>query len=336
MKIILSGGGTIGSVAPLLALLEELPHEEFIFIGTKKGPERELLAKYNIKYLAIASGKLRRYLSFLNLIDLVRIKIAFFQSIFLLIKERPDIIVSVGSFASVPLVLAGWLLRIPSIIHSQDIKTGLAIKLMNPFAKRKTKAFADTDFQGQWIGNPVRDMFVRTNKINLSDDKPVILIIGGSTGALGLNKLVNKELCDFCQVIHLTGKRRVASFEHKDYHDFSFLKEELFEAYQKADLVVTRAGLSTLSELAFLGKPCLIIPMPDSHQEVNAQYFADHKAGLLVKQHDLSPEKFNKIIKLLLENKKIINSFSENIKKINKPHAAQELAKIIQQFKRSA
>lgn len=337
MKIVLSGGGTIGSVAPLLAIIPELSNAEFVFVGTKSGPEKELIEKYNIKFSAIAAGKFRRYFSLYNLLDLIKIKIAFWQSIFLLIKEKPDVIVSVGGFVSVPLVWAGWFLKIPSIVHAQDIKTGLAIKLMSPLAKIKTKAFHDTPFKARWIGNPVRDLFVRTNKFNLKADKPVILIIGGSTGAMGLNKLVSEELCKFCQVIHVIGKnKKVAAITHPDYHEFSFLQEELFEAYQKADLVVTRAGLSTLSELAILAKPCLIIPMPDSHQEINAQYFSLHHAAVMVKQKDLTPEKFNQLIKMLMENKKILASLSENIKKINKSHAAKELAKIIQEFKPSA
>lgn len=336
MKILLSGGGTIGSVAPLLAIIPELPNAEFIFVGTKYGPEKELVGKYNIKFKAIFAGKFRRYFSLANLIDLIKIKIAFWQSIVLLIKEKPDAIVSVGGFVSVPIVLAGWVLKIPSIIHAQDVKTGLAIKLMSPFAEKRTKAFQDTDFKGKWIGNPVRDLFAQTNKINLTDNKPVVLIIGGSTGALGLNKLVSKELCDFCQVIHVAGGRKAAYFKHSNYHDFSFLQEELFEAYHKADLVVTRAGLSTLSELAILGKPCLIIPMPDSHQEINARYFSDHHAAIVVEQKDLLPERFIQIIKAMLENKKTLALLSENIKKINKPNAAQELAKIIQEFAPSA
>ena len=332
-KIILSGGGTIGSVAPLLAIIPELPKAEIIFVGTSDGPEKELISKYNIKFKAIIAGKFRRYFSLNNFVDLLKIKIAFFQSIFFLLKEKPDVIISVGGFVSVPLVWAGWLLKIPSIIHAQDIKTGLAIKLMSPFARKKTKAFQDTPFKAQWIGNPVRDLFVRTNKLNLADNKPVVLIIGGSTGAMGLNKLVSKELCNYCQVMHVTGKnRKVSAFAHPDYHDFPFLQEELFEAYQKADLVVTRAGLSTLSELAILGKPCLIIPMPDSHQEINAKYFSDHHGAVVIKQKDLSPERFIQIIKVLWENKKILVSLGENIKKINKPHAAKELAKIIEEF----
>lgn len=333
MKIILSGGGTIGSVTPLLAVAEKIKDADFLFVGTKNGPEKSLVQARRIRFISILSGKLRRYFSINNFLDLFKIKIAFWQSLFLLLKEKPDVIVSAGGFVSVPLVWAGFILRIPAIVHAQDIKTGLAVKLMKPFAKKITKAFPDTPFKAKVIGNPVRDLSVKTDYLLLKKDKPVVLITGGGTGAVTLNSLVHQDLCDSAQIIHVTGLEKVSqNISHPDYHAFAFLKHEMPEALIKADVVVTRAGLATLTELSALGKPAIIIPMPKSHQEINAQYFANKKAAIYLKQEELTPDKLTKAVINLLNDQKRRKELAKNIKKINKPHAADALAKIICQF----
>lgn len=330
MKIVLSGGGTIGSVSPLLAVAEKMPTDEFLFIGTKHGPEKKLIEDKNIKFDSILSGKFRRYFSIKNLIDIVKIEFACWQSLFILRKYKPDVIVSAGGFVSVPVVWAGYLLRVPVVIHSQDIKTGLAIKLMRPFAKKITKVFADTDLDAEVVGNPVRSLEQTTDSLKLDSDKPVVLITGGGTGAEAVNRLVNQELLKFAQVIHITGKHKKQEvFEHKDYQVFEFLSEEMKEALVKADLVITRAGIGTLSELAYLGKTIVIIPIPDSHQEANAKYFSDHQAAIVLKQESLDGDKLNQIIKDLLDNQDKASVLSENIKKLIKPDAAEKLAAII-------
>lgn len=332
-KIILSGGGTIGSVTPLLAIAEKMPEENFLFIGTKNGPEKDLVTNQGIKFVSITSGKFRRYFSLSNFIDLIKIKIAFWQSIFLLIREKPQVIISAGGFVSVPIIWAGWFLRIPSLVHSQDIKTGLAIKLMKPLAKVVTKAFPDTKLKAKVIGNPVRSLKVKTNFFSFQNKKPIILITGGGTGALTLNKLVSKELCDIANIIHITGQEKnINNINHPDYRAYEFLKLEMLEALIKADLVITRAGLATLTELATLGKPAIIIPIPNTHQEFNAKYFADHQAAIYLSQTNLTPEKLTLAMQELLADQNKMQMLARNIKRINKPHAAETLAKIVASF----
>jgi UDP-N-acetylglucosamine--N-acetylmuramyl-(pentapeptide) pyrophosphoryl-undecaprenol N-acetylglucosamine transferase len=208
-KIILSGGGTGGSVTPLLAVAAELLKEdvkpEFIFVGSEFGPEKELLANFsggvNIKFISIAAGKWRRYLSWRNLLDVLKIGQAFFQSLKLLRQEKPDLVMSAGSFVSVPLVWAAACRRIPILIHQQDIRPGLANKLMAPLARVVTisfeKSFADYGPRAVWTGNPVSDLSVYLDKqsetrkkYNLQPNLPLILVIGGGTGALAINKLI--------------------------------------------------------------------------------------------------------------------------------------------------
>ncbi len=353
MKVFLVGGGTGGSVAPLLAIAEEIkkkkPEAEFIFIGTKKGqPEKEMIKDYNFHFKQIFSGKLRRYFSWQNFIDPIFILLGFFQSIFLLIKFRPQIIISAGSYVSVPVVLAGWLLKIPSLIHQQDIIPSLSNKILAPFAKKITVTFEKSlnDFPKKktvLVGNPVREVIFKGDKerarerFDLEKNLPVVFILGGGTGAAFLNNLVWQsldQLLDFCQIIHLTGKGKLEIRNWKSeinyrYHLYEFLTEEIADAYAVADLVISRAGMNVLSELAVLGKPAIIIPIPDSHQEANAKYFAGKNAVIVLNQKELTSQKLLNEIRKLIFDEKLKNQLQENIKKIIPFDAKEKIVKEI-------
>jgi len=146
MKIIFSGGGTLGPVTPLLAIYDIVktahPEAQFLWVGTKRGPERELVEQKGIRFITLSSGKFRRYLSIWNITDIVRIIIGFFQSIEIIRKESPGLCVSAGGFISTPLHWAAWFLGVPTWIHQQDVKVGLSNKLMAPFAKVITTALS--------------------------------------------------------------------------------------------------------------------------------------------------------------------------------------------------
>lgn len=361
MRIILTGGGTMGPVVPLLALVQEL-REDFkikkqdlnlLWLGTKNGPEKNLIKDYQIPFKHIFHGKFRRYLSFKNLIDPFFIFLGLIQSFFILKKFKPDIILSVGGFVSVPVVWAGWLLKIPTLIHQQDIQPGLANKLMTPFIERITVTFQKSleDFPKNktvWTGNPVRKDILQGNKIraikffNLEKDIPTLLIIGGGRGALELNKIVVEalpQLVKFCQVIHLTGKGKILPILNFDsliarrYRSCEFLKKEIKDAFAIADLIITRAGLSTLTELCFLEKPIIIIPIPNSHQEENARIFEKLRGAVVLSQKNLTPQNLVLEIKGLLTDKRELEKLRRNIKKVMKSNAAdniiQEIYKII-------
>jgi len=348
-KIFLTGGGTGGSVAPLLAIYDEFKDQdvvrpassqfEFLWLGTKFGPERVMVEKEGIKFKAISSGKWRRYFSLKNLVDIFKIKFGFWQAFFIILKSRPSLVMSAGSFASVPVIWAAWLLRVPVLIHQQDIRPGLANKLMAPFAKIVTVAFekslADYGKKAVWIGNPVRRK-LRISNFKTNESLPVVLIVGGGTGATAINELVkssSNELTKFCRIIHVVGKNksnlsnglRVAGYEV-----FEFLNtEQMAETLNKADLVITRAGMGFLSELSYLGKPTIIIPMPDSHQEDNAAFFRNKKAAVTVKQKYLTADNFTHMIKDLLSDEKSLEKLSANMAQAMKKGANQEAMKII-------
>lgn len=332
MTIFFSGGGTAGSVVPLLALAEHLTAQQLHFIGTVNGIEHDLIPRH-IRYHSILSGKLRRYWSWRNWLDPLLMSCGFFEALWLITWYQPSVVVSVGGYVAVPLVWAAWWCNVPVAVHQQDIQVGLGIRLMQPFASLLTKAAADTPLAAETIGNPVRNLTPTTNRFQFTSDLPVVLIFGGSTGAVGLNRLVTKALCEFAEVIHCTGKgRQTPTFRHPRYHQFTLLGEEMKEALAKADLVICRAGLATISELAVLQKPSIIIPMPKSHQEDNAAWLQRHQAAVVLAQSDLTPERFTAEVKQWLSDRTKLQALSQAIGQLNQPDAAKRLAQRLTAF----
>jgi len=351
MRIVLSGGGTGGSVMPLLAVAEEIkkqePSAEFLFVGTRKGvPEKELVQNVGMTYRAIFSGKLRRYFSLKNLVDPFLILFGFFQSVFLILKFRPQAILSAGGFVAVPLSLAGWLLGVPIFIHQQDIVPGLANRIIVPLARRITVSFSVSmeNFEKKktvLTGNPVRPEIFQGKKeeavkiFGLEENVPVLLVKGGSTGAKDLNELIFKiipQLTNFCQIIHLTGPGKMIIGEKADqtrHHQAEFLIKEMADVYQVADLVVCRAGLGTLTELSILRKPIILVPIPDSHQEVNAEYFQKEADVIVLSQKTLTPEILLEEIRNLIQSPDDLKQKGEKIFFLARPQAAEEISQVI-------
>lgn len=348
MRVLLTGGGTFGSVTPLLAIKEELEKDlkkhQFFWVGTKDGQEKNFIEKQGIEFKGINSGKLRRYFSLKNITDIVKIKLGIFESFFIIRKFKPDIILSTGSFVSVSVAVASWLLRKPVLIHQLDVRQGLANKIMSFFAVKITVGFSSS-LKGYparktiWTGNPIRHSLSISksreelrNKFNLNNELPVLLVLGGGTGSLALNKLIVEsldELTVFCQIIHITGKEKnIEAAPNKNYHSFEFL-DNLPEAYAVADGVISRAGIGTLSELAVLKKPTILIPMPSSHQEDNADAFLEAGAVLFLDQNKATAEKIIGESKKILYNEKLRAELSENIGKIAKDGAAKKIVEII-------
>jgi len=316
MKIILSGGYTLGPVTPLLAIAETIKkhHSDarFLWIGTKTGPERKLVEEQVIEFKEITTGKFRRYFSLWNITDVFKIIAGFFQALKIVWKFEPDLCISAGGFVSVPVHYAGWIFGAKTWVHQQDVAVGLANKLMFPIASIKTSALEKKGFA--WLGNPVRSEVLLGSQadakkiFNLKPNLPVVFALGGGTGSLKINQLIVhsvQHLEGVCQIIHLSGKERPQelverAMQHFDlYQVHQFFTTEMKDAFAVADLIIARGGFGTLTEIAATGKPAIIIPKP-GHQEENVGFLEKAGAVMLVDEKTADGNALAHMIKELL------------------------------------
>lgn len=339
MKVIISGGGTAGSVMPLVAIATEIikqhPDSTILFIGTKKGhPEKTIIADYNFEYYGINCGKIRRYFDIKNITDIIRTLSGFIQSLVKINKFKPDIVIGAGGYVSVPVIWAAWVWRKKILIHQQDIKPSVSNILTMALADKITVTFEKSlqNFPASktiWTGNPVRGNINDGNlerayaNFKLKKSLPIVLVIGGGTGSTNINFLINQalsELIKFCQIIHITGQgKHVTGIDSSNYQQYEFITQELKDLLAAADLIVSRAGLSALTEYSILGKPVILIPLPNSHQEANAQYYAEKNAAILLEERNISPTILAAKIREILSDKKGLSLLSEQISRMAKP-----------------
>jgi UDP-N-acetylglucosamine--N-acetylmuramyl-(pentapeptide) pyrophosphoryl-undecaprenol N-acetylglucosamine transferase len=352
MKIMFSGGGTLGPVVPLLAIAEIYkkhdPHVEFFWVGTVHGPEKELVNEYNIPFFTIISGKLRRYISFWNIVDIFKITLGFFQSLFLLWQKKPDLLITVGGFVSVPLHFAAFALGIPAWVHQQDAQVGLANKLMSYTAVKITTALRDSqaafpEDKTEWIGNPVRDLSVKNihdsyPKFGIPEGVPVILAMGGGTGSATINKLILEALPAWPRdwhVIHLVGRERPRELQENatsvfpNYHVYQFLKGDIKDAYAIADIIIARAGFASITELAALGKAAILVPMSDTHQEVNTKLLSENKAAIVLDERTDTGLKLARIVMDLIELQDTRAYLGKRLQTVLPPASPHKIVEIV-------
>jgi len=310
-KIVFTGGGTAGHVTPNIALFPSVKAAgyEISYIGSYDGIEKELITKQGVPYYAISSGKLRRYFDLKNFSDPFKVLKGYFQARKLLKKLKPDVVFSKGGFVSVPVVLAAKHRRIPCIIHESDITPGLANKLAIPAATKVCANFPETisylpEGKAVLTGSPIRQELFTGNKIKGLDycgftaNKPVLLVVGGSTGAAAVNQAVRDLLPTLLlefQVIHLCGKgKKDDSIQREGYVQFEYINEELKDLFAAADLIVSRAGANAICELLALRKPHVLIPLSAAasrgDQILNAESFARQGFSYVLKEEDVTNE----------------------------------------------
>ena len=310
-KIVLTGGGTLGHVTPHLALIPHLQEQgyEIHYVGTENGMEAgKMKAVDGIVYHAVKSGKLRRYFSWQNFTDPFRVIAGAFQSAHLMGKIKPDVVFSKGGFVAVPVVFGAWLRRIPVLCHESDLTPGLANKLCKPFARKFATTFpecaAALGKKAEMTGTPLRpELFTGSREKGLERSgfdgkKPVLMMMGGSSGAQSVNKCLRDALDDLTEtfdVLHVCGKGNLdeSLAGRKGYSQVEFLDAELPDALACADMILSRAGANALCEFQALGRPMLLIPYPKGasrgDQILNAKSL--EKRGLC---HVLMQENMNK------------------------------------------
>jgi len=347
MNILCAGGGTLGSVMPLLAVKDECARQNisarFFWVGTKDGVEKEMIQSEAIPFYAIPTAKLRRYWSLKNVIDVFKLGFAFIESIRIVRKVKPDLILTAGGFVGVPVVWAGKLFGAKVIIHQQDIVPSLSNKLTAFAADAITVTFERSlgDFPTEkthYTGNPVQidrgegDVLKASELFGLDLALPTVFVLGGGTGASVLNALVEHALpylVEFCQVLHVTGGR-ITPKGQKNYVPVALLsREQMKHAYAVSEIVISRAGLSTITELSFLGLPVIFVPMQDTHQEVNTAYIKEQHAGIVRDERELTPAQLAKLVKALLDDAQKRMQLSAHMKKLMKPDANEAFVKVI-------
>ncbi len=334
-KIVLTGGGTAGHVTPNIAMLPRLREMgyEIYYIGTYDGIEKKLIEAEGIPYYGISSGKLRRYFSMKNFSDPFRVLKGFRQSKKLIKKLRPDVVFSKGGFVSVPVVFAANKKKIPVVIHESDMTPGLANKLALPKASRVCCNFPETaaDFPegvATVTGTPIRQELYNGDPekgrsfAGFTDDRPVILVMGGSTGSAAVNAAIWKALPELLKdynVIHLAGQGKADPSLNgtPGYAQFEYVKEQLPDILALARLVISRAGANAICELLALKKPNILIPLSKAQsrgdQILNAKSFEKSGYSRMLEEEGLTKESLLAAVKEVMDNRdRYISKMSEN------------------------
>jgi len=369
MKILFTGGGTAGHIFPIIAVVREIRKNnpdgdfQFFYIGPKDEFAKGLFSKEGIEVKTILAGKIRRYFSLQNIIDLIfKFPLSFFQAFYYVFTISPDLIFSKGGYGSMPAVMIGWMLLVPIFIHESDVSPGLANKFASKFALEVFTAFPieKTNYfpAGKMIsvGSPLREKILVGSKkdpkkiFKLTGKKPVILILGGSQGSQKINDGLLSVLSDFLnnfEIIHQTGGRNfeqvkkeaevvMAKNLEKYYHPFPFLNErELSLAYQAADLIISRAGAGTIFEIAAVGKPSILIPLKSAaqnHQVKNAYVFAENGATLVMEEENFRPHFFLERVKQLISQQEELKKMARMAKEFSRPQAARIVAQYIIEY----
>jgi UDP-N-acetylglucosamine--N-acetylmuramyl-(pentapeptide) pyrophosphoryl-undecaprenol N-acetylglucosamine transferase len=317
-RIILTGGGTAGHVTPNMALMPELEKlgYDIQYIGSYDGMEKKLIEDMNIPYHGISSGKLRRYFSMKNFSDPFRVVKGISEAKKLMKELKPDVVFSKGGFVTVPVVFAAHSAGIPVIIHESDMTPGLANKLALPKATKVCCNFPETqklfpEGKATVTGTPIRqelfsgDAVAAYNYCGFTDSKPVLLIVGGSSGSVIINNAIRSNLdrlLETFNVIHLCGKGNLDESlkDKKGYVQFEYVKKELPGMLSLCDIIISRAGANAICELLALRKPNILIPLSKTasrgDQILNAASFEKSGYSYVIQEEDLNTDNLFKAI----------------------------------------
>lgn len=308
--ILFTGGGSSGHVTPNLAIIKQCQDNGWnvFYIGSYQGIEKDIISRTPVPYKAIATAKLRRHLSWQNLLTPFRVLQGINQAYWYCRSLKPKVVFSKGGFVAFPVVIGAWLNRIPVIAHESDVTPGLANRLSFPFAKyicvtfKESVKYFNSSQKIIITGTPIRAELFEGNAdkglalCHFNKEKPVLLITGGGLGSDAINVAIRKilpKLLTQYQIIHLCGKGKTdPAFDNLNgYKQFEYLNEELADIFACTDCVVSRAGANTLYELLALRKPHLLIPLSKKasrgDQLINAKIFAEQGYSEVVNEEEI-------------------------------------------------
>ena len=357
MKIIIACGGSGGHIFPAVALAQSLKDKNkdigLLFIGSNSILDKRIFEKEHLGYKLLSSNKLPYKASLKTVVFFIKLFFDTLRSLFILIRYSPDAVVGFGGYISSPVIFAAYILRIPKIVHEQNVVPGRANSILFRFADRIAVSFEETkkylgrfSYKAVFTGNPIRITLLKDDKagnirkFGLDLNKFTVLIIGGSQGAHNLNKTflsalakLGKEAGSLLQIIHITG---IADYEwarqaYKDlgfeHRIFSFI-DNIEEAYSASDLVVTRSGASAIFEIAYFGRPMILVPYPFamSHQTENANFFSRSGAAVTIDEKEISGDLIKDRIRAFLNNRPMLAEMSKKAKKLSVPNSSYNLA----------
>ncbi len=367
MRVLISGGGTGGHVYPALAVAMQLQQHynaEILYLGSDDGLETRLVPATGLPLKTIQAGKLQRYVSWRTMTGVARIPVGMTQAIGIVRAFRPDVAFTSGGYVAVPAGLAARIHGVPFLMHQQDVPPNLSNKLLAPLATRISVAFADSQrfFPARktlHLGNPIRQAILDVRAVSpqqactnlgLTPDLPLVLVTGGSQGARHLNQTVCHalpELLQQCQVLQISGSNlyeetkaladeKLAGIDEETrqrYRLEPYMDAEMPLALQAAGIVLCRSGASVLSELAVLGKPSILVPLPpaigSSPQEANAAMFQREGAAEVIVDNLLKPELLLNRVTSILSQPARLRVMSEAATTLAKPNATQAIVEAI-------
>lgn len=350
-RILFTGGGTAGHVIVNLALIPHFTEQGWTidYIGSKDGIERELIEQINdVTYYPISTGKLRRYISIENLKDPFKVIKGTLQAWNIIRKRKPAVVFSKGGFVSVPVVIAARLRRVPTIIHESDLTPGLANKIASPFAKEILTTFPETvdklaNKKATYVGAVIREELYEGDKnrgyklTGLDGSKPILLIMGGSSGSQKINQVIRDNLQTLLkkyQIIHICGSNNVDdAFNEKGYVQFEYINTGLNDIFAITDYVVSRAGANAIFEFLALHLPMLLIPLPltasRGDQIDNAKSFESSGYAHKLEEEKLSPKTFLQAMERL---EKVAPILKDQMKKYKSEQARKRVIQIIEKM----
>ncbi len=317
MKVMMTGGGTLGPVTPLLAVVEAWrrrdPGMEFVWVGTTTGPEKAIVEQNTIRFYGITSPKLDRHAPLRWALIPFGLLWSIGKALSLVRYERPDVIVTAGGYVSVPIFWAAKFLSVPTWVHQQDVCAGLANRVMAKTATNISTAWVKTlsvfpESKTVQLGNPVRASVLHGSRVlagerfGLDARRPTLLVLGGGTGSSWINQAVASiapDLVSEVNILHVTGREKTVVSSDPRYAVVDLVTTGMADVLALADVVVCRAGMGTISELSTLSKPAVMIPMPDSHQEDNTNALGELRAAIVLDQHNTTPQVLSETIKKL-------------------------------------
>ena len=357
-KFIISGGGTGGHIYPAISISNELklryPNSKIVFVGARDRMEMQIVPKHGFEIIGLWISGFTRSLSLKNFIFPIKLLASLLRSLFIIKNNKPDVVIGTGGFASGPILYIASLFGIPTLIQEQNSYPGITNKILAKRASKICVAYDNLDrfFDKNKLiltGNPVRsdlqnlaiDSVGAALNFGLEENKKTLLIIGGSNGSREINKLIfnnlnlfeslNIQLLWQCGKIYYEHYKKLNNNKNIKVYDFI---DKMNLAYEVADIIISRAGASSISELCIVGKPVIFLPSPnvaEDHQSKNALSLVNNKAALMIEEKNMNKD-FKNSFSELINDKELQNELSRNIKKQAKINATRDIVNEIEKL----